>query len=35
VNRRHKLLWKAYGPFPLHVIAKKTMEIIEPEAIPS
>jgi hypothetical protein len=27
--RRQKRLWKAYGPFPLHVIGKKTVEIIE------
>jgi len=32
--RRQKRLWKAYGPFPLHVIGKKTVEIIEPEANP-
>jgi hypothetical protein len=30
--RRHKRLWKAYGPFPLHVIGKKAVEVIEPEA---
>ena len=30
--RRQKRLWKAYGPFPLHVIGKKTVEVIEPEA---
>jgi hypothetical protein len=33
--RRQKRLWKAYGPFPLHVIRRKTVEIIEPEANPS
>lgn len=30
--RRHKLLWAKYGPFPLHVIRGKTLEIVEPEA---
>ena len=30
--RRQKGLWKAYGPFPLHVVRRKTVEIIEPEA---
>jgi hypothetical protein len=33
--RRHKRLWQAFGPFPLHVIGKKAVELIEPEAAQS
>jgi len=29
--RRQKNVWKSYGPFPLHVITRKTVEIIEPD----
>ncbi len=33
--RRQKRLWRAYGPFPLHVIRRKTVEVIDPEPNPS